>query len=88
MDILNDILSQKTLAIDLGSQDLDHGSWIIQICIWFDGSFPFTFHASGKFPEISRNYLPGVIFTIFKVFPDYLDSKDTILLLTSNDELD
>ena len=29
-------------------------------------------HASGKFPEINRNYLPGVIFTIFKVFADYL----------------
>ena len=26
-------------------------------------------HALGKFPEISRNYLPAVVLTIFKVFP-------------------
>ena len=26
-------------------------------------------HALGKFPEINRNYLPAVVFTIFKVFP-------------------
>ena len=42
----------------------------------------------GKFPEINRNYLQAVAFTMFKVFPDFLDSKDTILLVTFNDELD
>ena len=26
-------------------------------------------HALGKFPEIHRNYLPAVVFTMFKVFP-------------------
>ena len=26
-------------------------------------------HALGKFPEVNRNYLPAVVFTIFKVFP-------------------
>jgi hypothetical protein len=28
-----------------------------------------TLHAFGKFPEINRNYLPAVVFTMFKVFP-------------------
>ena len=26
-------------------------------------------HALGKFPEVNRNYLPAVAFTIFKAFP-------------------
>ena len=42
----------------------------------------------GKFPEINRNYLQGVAFTMFKVFSEFLDSKDAILLVTFNDELD
>ena len=29
-------------------------------------------HALGKFPEINRNYLPAVAFTIFKFFSFYL----------------
>ena len=40
------VMEKNTLrgifAIELGSQDLDHRSWIIQIWIWFNGSFPFT----------------------------------------------
>ena len=34
----------------------------------------------GKFPEINRNNLQGVAFTMFKVFCEFLDSKDAILL--------
>ena len=63
-------------------------SWVIQIWIWFNGSFFSPLHMFGKFPEINRNYLQAVAFTMFKVFPDFLDSKDTILLVTFNDELD
>ena len=48
-----------------------------------------TLHAFGKFPEINRNYLPAVVFTMFKVFPYYFNTRfTTILLLTLNGELD
>ena len=63
-------------------------SWVIHFWIWFNGSFPSPLHTFGKFPEINRNYLPAVAFTIFKAFSDFWDSKDTILLVTFNDELD
>ena len=32
-------------------------------------------HAVGKFPEIKRNYLPAVVFTIFIFSPDYFKYK-------------
>ena len=55
---------------------------------WVQWVIPFTLHMFGKFPEINRNYLQGVAFTMFKVFSEFLDSKDAILLVTFNDELD
>ena len=76
----------KTFAIDLGSQDLDHGSSKFEFGSMGHSLSPL--HTSGKFPEINNNYLPAVAFTIFKVFSDFFDSKDTILLVTVNDELD
>jgi hypothetical protein len=45
-------------------------SWGIQI--WFNGSFPFTpspIHAFVKCPAININYVPAVVFTMFKVPP-------------------
>ena len=46
-------------------------------------------HALGKFPEINRNYLPAVVFTIFKFSPYCFHIKfTTTLLLTLNGELD
>ena len=61
----------KTFAIELGSQDLDHGSWIIQIWIWFNGFSLSPLHTFGKFNKFNTNYLIYLFasaFTMFNVF--------------------
>ena len=54
------------------------------------GSSLSPLHALGKFPEVNRNYLPAVVFTICQGFPLIISiyKFTTTLLLTLNGELD
>ena len=63
----------KAFAIELGSQDLDHGSWIIQIIKFGFGSMGHSLSLLHTFGKLNRNYLPASAVTMFNVFPHYLD---------------
>jgi hypothetical protein len=55
------------------------------------GSSLSPHHVLGKFPEVNRNYLPAVVFPIFKVFTSLFQCKiyyTFTITVTLNGELD
>ena len=78
----------KTFAVELGSQDLDFGSLVIQTQIGSMGHSLLLLHDLIKCPEINRLFASCYLHH-FKVFPCFFHARfTTILPLTLNGALD